>query len=72
MLITMKEGIGCYSLPDGRQFTLWGKEEIEEVYQACGLEVVDFSRQVSRLRPKDIWLGHVLQRVSEIVPGDAI
>lgn len=72
MLITMKQGTGSYSLPDGRQFTLWGKEEVEEVSRSCGLRIVDFSRQVSRLRPEDIWLGHVLQRVSETVPGDAI
>ncbi len=61
MLITIKEGTGRSSVADGREFTLWGKDEIEEVYRACGLDLVDFSRQVSRLRPEDIWLGHVLR-----------
>ncbi|MBM9512375.1 class I SAM-dependent methyltransferase [Desulfogranum marinum] len=44
MLITMKQGTGSYSLPDGRQFTLWGKEEVGEVYRSCGLRIVDSSR----------------------------
>lgn len=61
MLITMKEGNGNYSATDGRVFTLWNQNEIEEIYKMSGFEIIDFSRKVSMLRPEDIWLGHVLR-----------
>ncbi len=61
LLITMKEGHGVFARPDGREFTLWQQDEIEAVYSSCGLDVIDFSRQLSKLRPDDIWLGHVLR-----------
>jgi len=61
ILITMKEGTGTYSTPDGRKFTLWGKNNLEDLFIDCSLNIVDFSRQVSSLRPEDIWLGYVLE-----------
>lgn len=61
MLVTMKEGEGVSSSTDGRTFVLWGKEEIEDLYRQCGLTIVDFSRQVSKIRAEDTWLGHVLR-----------
>ncbi len=62
LLITQKESSGEMTRPDVRTFTLWSKDEAESVYRGCGLEIVDFSRQISKLRSGDIWLGHVLRR----------
>jgi len=61
ILITMKEGVGTSLNHDGRTFTLWSTQKLEEVFTECGLEIMDFSRQISRLRPEDIWLGYVLK-----------
>lgn len=61
ILITMKEGNGTSSSADGRVFTLWSREEIEKIFAANNLHILDFSRQVSKLRPDDIWLGYVLR-----------
>lgn len=61
LLITLKEGNGSSLAADGRVFTLWSREDIEKVFTANHLHILDFSRQVSRLRPDDIWLGYVLR-----------
>ncbi|MBL4903061.1 MAG: class I SAM-dependent methyltransferase [Desulfocapsa sp.] len=65
VLITMKEGEGVVASADGRRFTLWAQSELEELFDLCGLAILDFSRQVSKLRPEDIWLGYVLKFVNE-------
>ena len=62
MLITLKEGKGDASMPDGRFFTLWQQSQLEEVFSRIGLAVLDFSRQVSRIRGNDMWLGYVLKK----------
>ena len=61
ILITVKEGHGSSRADDGRVFTLWSREEIEKIFEANNLHILDFSRQVSKLRPDDIWLGYVLR-----------
>ncbi len=61
LLITMKEGKGTLRAPDGREFILWSRDELAEIFKSRGLRVLDFSQQVSGLRPEDIWLGFVLQ-----------
>ncbi len=61
MLITMKEGHGSTCADDGRVFTLWTREELEKIFAANNLHILDFSRQISKLRPNDIWLGYVLR-----------
>ena len=61
ILITMKEGSGASCADDGRVFTLWEKEEIEKIFVANNLYILDFSRQVSKLRFDDTWLGYVLR-----------
>ena len=65
ILITMKEGNGVNTRPDGRQFTLWQMDEIEAVYNTCNLNIVDFSKQISKLRKEDVWLGHVLKMAGD-------
>ena len=61
ILITVKEGKGTSRAADGRIFTLWSKQDIENVFAATSLDIVDFSRQISKIRPDDIWLGYVLR-----------
>jgi len=61
LLITVKEGNGTSRAADGRVFTLWLKADIEKVFAAHDLHIRDFSRQVSKIRPDDIWLGYVLR-----------
>lgn len=61
LLITLKEGNGTSRAADGRVFTLWSRHDIENVFAANNLHVLDFSRQISKLRPDDIWLGYVLR-----------
>ncbi len=60
ILITMKEGRGTVVAEDGRVFILWGKDELEQKFSENGLNVVHFSRNISKLRPQDIWLEYVL------------
>ena len=61
ILITMKEGHGSSCADDGRVFTLWTRKELEDIFTVNNLHILDFSRQVSKLRSNDIWLGYVLR-----------
>jgi SAM-dependent methyltransferase len=61
ILITMKEGRGSSCAHDGRVFTLWAKEELEKIFAANNLHILDFSQQISKLRSNDIWLSYVLR-----------
>jgi SAM-dependent methyltransferase len=61
ILVTLKEGAGTSASADGRVFTLWSAEDLEALFTSLGFQILDFSRQVSRLRPDDIWLGYVLR-----------
>jgi len=61
LLITLKEGNGISLAADGRVFTLWSRQEIEKVFATSKLHIIDFSRQISKIRPDDIWLGYVLR-----------
>jgi SAM-dependent methyltransferase len=63
ILITLKEGVGTSTTADGRIFTLWSAMDLEGVFTSQGFQILDFSRQVSKLRPDDIWLGYVLRRL---------
>lgn len=65
ILITMKEGNGTSRPSDGRVFTLWSREEIEQIFATNNLYILDFSRQISKLRPNDVWLGYVLRLNNE-------
>lgn len=63
LLITVKEGSGTSLAADGRVFTLWSRTDIEKVFAVKNqnLHVLDFSHQISKIRPDDIWLGYVLR-----------
>ncbi len=63
ILITVKEGSGTSLAADGRVFTLWSRADIEKVFAAKSknLNILDFSQQISKIRPDDVWLGYVLR-----------
>lgn len=61
LLITLKEGNGTSRAADGRVFTLWSTQDIENVFAASNLHILDFSRQISQVRSDDVWLGYVLR-----------
>jgi len=61
LLITLKEGSGISRAADGRVFTLWSRQDIEIVFAASNLHILDFSRQISKIRPDDTCLGYVLR-----------
>ncbi len=58
--ITLKEGHGQRVASDGRIFFLWKKEELDKIFKKLGFKIIDFSRQTSKLRPTDVWLGYLL------------
>ena len=62
LLITMKEGKGTKASPDGRTFYLWKQASLMEIFDSLGLADIDFTRQVSKVRSDDVWLGYVLRR----------
>jgi hypothetical protein len=59
--LTLKEGEGWLQNKDGRIFTLWDHKDLEGIFTALGFKILDFSRNISSLDQKDIWLGYVLR-----------
>jgi 2-polyprenyl-3-methyl-5-hydroxy-6-metoxy-1,4-benzoquinol methylase len=62
LLITMKQGEGSVTDPDGRRFYLWQDEDMRQVYETLKLSVIDFFIQPSKINPDDIWLGYLLRK----------
>lgn len=61
-LITLKEGRDLTETAPGRVFYLWQDPDLRAIFDRLNLTVVDFSRQVSKIRDTDIWLGYVLKK----------
>jgi len=61
-LITLKEGREPTEASHGRTFYLWQDADVRSIFADLNLTVVDFSRDVSKVRDTDIWLGYVLQK----------
>jgi SAM-dependent methyltransferase len=61
VLITMKQGQGSKTAPDGRVFYLWEKDRLVSVFKDCQMRVLEYSVQNSHLRRSDTWMGFVLQ-----------
>ena len=70
MLVTMKEEQNATEDAEGRVFYLWRDEELRKVFERLNLTVVEFSRQVSKIRESDVWLGYVLKS-SRVTGGRA-
>ncbi len=68
IFITMKEGIGTFTGNDGRVFTLWSQKDLNKIFADQLLQILDFSRQPSKIRSDDVWLGYVLRMRDTIYP----
>jgi SAM-dependent methyltransferase len=62
VLITLKEGRDPTEPAPGRVFYLWQDPDLRMMFDRPNLAVVDFSRQISKIRNTDVWLGYVLQK----------
>ena len=62
LLITIKEGSGRINSNDGRIFTLWQTEDLEHIFRKLGLQVIDFSRNISAINTVDVWLSYLLRK----------
>lgn len=60
VLVTMKEGQQNTEVSGSRIFYRWRDEYLRKVFLDLKLTVVDFSREGSKIREKDVWLGYVL------------
>jgi SAM-dependent methyltransferase len=60
--LTLKEESGRSQTEDGRIFTLWKPEDLEQLFPALGLEILDFSRNTSAVNRQDVWLGYLLKK----------
>jgi len=61
-LITLKEGLELIETSHGRTFYLWQDPDLRSIYAELNLTVVSFSRDISKVRDTDIWLGYVLKK----------
>ena len=58
--LTLKEGEGTHYDKDGRFFSLWQAEELQKIFGDYGFPVLTFSREISALNQKSIWLSFLL------------
>ena len=68
VLITMKEGQETTEISGDRVFYLWQDKDLRITFGRLTLTVVDFSRQVSKIRESDVWLGYVLKFMGRRLP----
>ncbi|MFO7877020.1 MAG: methyltransferase domain-containing protein [Desulfovermiculus sp.] len=61
VLLTMKQGQGAQTIPDGRVFYLWSKDDLMPIFEDCGLRCLEYFEQQSKIRASDIWMSFVLQ-----------
>ena len=62
VLITLKQGSGDLTDPDGRTFFLWEDPKAREVFDTLGFKVCDFSASVSKTGSGEIWMSYVLDK----------
>jgi SAM-dependent methyltransferase len=62
VLITLKEGSGDMTDPDGRTFYLWEDSKAREIFDTLGFKVRDFSSSVSKTGSGDLWMTYVLDK----------
>jgi SAM-dependent methyltransferase len=62
VLITLKEGKGDMTDPDGRTFYLWEDPKAREMFDTLGFKVRNFSSAVSKTGSGDLWLSYVLDK----------
>ena len=64
--LTLKEGDGYHFSEDGRRFSLWQSEQLEDIFQKNGFPIINFSRDISVLNAEDIWLSYLLRRDGDL------
>ena len=62
VLITLKEGSGNSTAPDGRTFYLWEDPKARKMFDTLGFKVCDFSSSVSKTGSEDVWLSYILDK----------
>jgi SAM-dependent methyltransferase len=62
IFLTVKEGGEVSRNEDGRLFSLWQSYQIEAVLRKHEFSVMDFSRTISAVNAKDVWLSYLLRR----------
>jgi SAM-dependent methyltransferase len=60
--LSLKEGVGVRTAVDGRTFYLWHDKALRQLFGRLGFKVIDSSKSISHVNPKDIWLGYVLEK----------
>jgi hypothetical protein len=60
ILLTVKEGDGRVQGADGRIFYLYQDSDLRRIFASLGMDVLDSSRDISRLGTGEIWLGYLL------------
>ena len=61
VLLTLKEGHQDLEVSEERIFYRWRNEYLGKIFDYLKLTVVDYSRQMSKIRETDVWLGYVLK-----------
>lgn len=61
--LSVKEGAGRMTDARGRVFYLWQNRDLQDLFAAGGLEVVDFSRRPAADGGGATWLGYVLRKL---------
>jgi SAM-dependent methyltransferase len=61
VLLTMKQGQGAQTKPDGRVFYLWSKADLMPIFEDCSLNCIEYFEQQSKIRASDTWMSFVLQ-----------
>ena len=62
ILITVKEGEDRSEGADGRIFYLYRDHDLRTVFAALGFAILEFSRDVSKMRTGEIWLRYLLKK----------
>jgi len=60
ILLTLKQGIGQKTSPDGRIFMLWQQNILEQVFRNISFAVEDFFTNKSETNTDDVWLNYLL------------
>ncbi|MFH1215472.1 MAG: NUDIX domain-containing protein [Pseudomonadota bacterium] len=60
LFLSVKEGDGEFHSKDGRIFTLWRREPLENIFRDQKLTVIDFARNISAVNRNDVWLSYLL------------
>jgi SAM-dependent methyltransferase len=61
VILTMKEGVQDTEASKHRIFYRWLDQYLRKIFRQLNLNGVHFSRQVSKIRETDVWLGYVLR-----------